>query len=407
MTLLQFKKYRLPDASGVYIFRNRSILYIGKAASLRDRVRSYFSSDVETTRSSAIAGMVENATSLSWKKTNSVLEALILEAHLIKKHQPPFNVDEKDNKSWNYVGITKDSFPRVLLVRGRELSVGAKKSIYAKVFGPFTESAQLKEALKIIRKIFPYADKCAPPASGVGTPCFSRQIHRCPGVCTGEITKAEYAKIIRNIVDMFSGNGKGVRRRLVREMKDAVRAEDFERAEVARKQIVSLKHIRDVALLQENVRVLGGARGVFRVEAYDVAHTSGVDVVGALAVVVGGKQKKSEYRKFKVTTASNDDTQSLFEIVTRRIRHHTWPFPSLVVVDGGKAQMRVASKAFLKANLTVPIVGVVKNASHKPKKIFGDQDIIQKHERDILLANSEAHRFAISFHRARRGRFVR
>ena len=388
------------------MFCNRSILYIGKAASLRDRVRSYFSSDIGDVRSGAIAGMVKSATSLSWKKTDSVLEALILEAHLIKKHQPPFNVNEKDNKSWNYVALTKEDFPKVLIVRGRELFGESKKQRYAKVFGPFTESAQLKEALKIIRKIFPYADTCTPRAYGGGVPCFARQIHLCPGVCTGEITKQAYAKTIRNIRDMFSGNGKGVRRRLAREMVEASKTEDFEGAEVLRKQIASLKHIHDVALLKDDVRLLEEANSVFRVEAFDVAHTSGTNVVGALAVVVGGRQQKSEYRKFKIRTAHNNDVQALSEVVLRRFRHTEWPPPSLVVVDGGVAQMRVASRALSSAGLSVPVVGVVKNASHKPEKILGSQSIIYKHERDILLANREAHRFAISFHRARRGRFV-
>src|SRR3989344_5147106 len=116
------RKYKLPDSPGVYLFKKgRNILYIGKAAVLRDRVRSYFSQDLGDTRSPTIVGMVESASSLSWQKTDSVLEALILEANLIKKHQPPYNIEQKDNKSWNYVVITKEEFPRVLLVRGREL----------------------------------------------------------------------------------------------------------------------------------------------------------------------------------------------------------------------------------------------------------------------------------------------
>src|SRR3989344_577527 len=132
MTRDNLTKYKLPDAPGVYMFlgspsrgvsarRGKEILYIGKAASLRDRVRSYFSSDLSDARSPAVVGMIEKATSLSWQETGSVLEALILEANLIKKHQPLFNVEQKDNKSWNYLVITKEKFPRVLLIRGREL----------------------------------------------------------------------------------------------------------------------------------------------------------------------------------------------------------------------------------------------------------------------------------------------
>src|SRR3989338_1988631 len=142
MTKGQLKRFKLPDSPGVYLFKKgRKILYIGKATSLRDRVRSYFSSDLVAGRGDRIVGMVAGATSFDWKVTQSVLEALMLESHLIKHHQPPYNVDEKDNKSWNYVVITKEDFPRVLLTRGRELfqNVRLRKSnIKTKaVFGPY------------------------------------------------------------------------------------------------------------------------------------------------------------------------------------------------------------------------------------------------------------------------------
>src|SRR3989338_2153829 len=168
MTRDNLTKYKLPDAPGVYMFlgspsrgvsarRGKDILYIGKAASLRDRVRSYFSHDLAEARSQAVVGMVEKATSLSWQETDSVLEALILEANLIKRHQPSFNVDEKDNKSWNYVVITKEDFPRALLVRGRELfSLSTKNYQLKTVFGPYPHGGQLKEALKMVRRIFPF-----------------------------------------------------------------------------------------------------------------------------------------------------------------------------------------------------------------------------------------------------------
>src|SRR3989344_4556961 len=122
MTKEQLKRFKLPDLPGVYLFKKgRKILYIGKATSLRDRVRSYFASHLAAGRGDRIVGMIAEATSLSWRETDSVLEALILEANLIKKHQPQYNVDEKDNKSWNYVVITKEDFPRVLIIRGRDL----------------------------------------------------------------------------------------------------------------------------------------------------------------------------------------------------------------------------------------------------------------------------------------------
>src|SRR3989344_4978946 len=233
-------KLKIPDSPGVYMFKGpnptshkasrgkKGILYIGKAASLRDRVRSYFATDLVKGRGARIVGMVELATTLKWTTTDSVLEALILEANLIKQHQPPYNVDEKDNKSFNYMVITKEDFPRILVVRGRELFDPQNASTFKlkAIYGPFPSG--LKEALKIIRRIFPYRDTCIPCAEKSARrrlagfsecrPCFSRQIRLCPGVCSGEMGKKEYAESIRHISLLFNGNFQGLKRALTKEM---------------------------------------------------------------------------------------------------------------------------------------------------------------------------------------------
>ena len=198
-----------PDTSGVYLFKKgKEILYIGKATSLKDRVRSYFSNDLINTRGQFIVGMVGKAEKIHYFKTDSVLEAIILEANLIKKYQPKYNTKEKDDKSYNYVIITKEDFPRVLLIRGRELEKLDSQSSGLNVkykFGPYPNGSAIKEGLKIIRKIFPFRDKCVPyeylPSNKVtkARPCFNRQIGLCPGVCMGEISRKEYGDIIRNI----------------------------------------------------------------------------------------------------------------------------------------------------------------------------------------------------------------
>lgn len=392
----QLAKFKLPDEPGVYLFKKgRKILYIGKAASLRDRVRSYFSSDLVSGRGSRIVGMVAEATTLSHEKTDSVLEALILEANLIKKHQPPYNVDEKDNKSFNYVVISKEDFPRVLLVRGRELYQGWNKADIKYLFGPFPQGGSLKEALKIIRKIFPYRDKCTPNS---GKPCFNRQIGLCPGVCSGEMSKEEYAHTIRNIKDLFEGNFHGLKRRLAGEMREAAEKEKFEEAATLRRQVHALEHIRDVSLLKTD-RVSSG--GGARIEAYDVAHTAGTETVAVMTVVSNGEALKAAYRKFKIHTATNDDVAALKEVFSRRLNHSEWPLPRVFVVDGGKGQVRTAERVLKDAGISVPVVGVVKNEFHKPERLIGDKRAIEAYERDILLANNEAHRFAIGWHRKR------
>src|SRR3989344_7336779 len=143
-------KLNLPDTPGVYFFKQeKQILYIGKATSLKDRVKSYFARDILLTRSPLIAKMLEEANKIEFIQTDSVLEALLLEAHEIKKHQPLYNSKEKDDKSYNYITITKEEFPKVVVTRG------------SGIYGPFPYGGELKEALKIIRKIFPYRDdKC-------------------------------------------------------------------------------------------------------------------------------------------------------------------------------------------------------------------------------------------------------
>jgi len=399
MTKADLEKFKLPDAPGVYLFKKgRKILYIGKAASLKDRVRSYFASDLVEGRGNRIVGMAAEASALSWHETTSVLEALMLEAELIKRYQPPYNVDEKDNKSWNYVVITKEDFPRILLVRGRELFQGWNKADIKHRFGPFPHGGQLQEALRMVRRIFPFRDKCTPLS---GKPCFNKQLGLCPGVCSNETNKEEYAETIRNLKELFSGNFKGLKRRLAREMKGAAKREDFEHAEKLRRQVSALEHIRDVSLLK-NERVSSG--GGTRIEAFDVAHTSGTETVAVMTVVDNGQAAKAAYRKFKIRTAANDDVGSLKEALSRRLDHSEWPLPKVIVVDGGKGQVRTAEKVLGGVGLAIPVVGVVKDEFHRPSRLIGNERSIQAYERDILLANNEAHRFAISWHRKRRQR---
>lgn len=444
MTRKELNKYRLPDSPGVYIFKGPrgKILYIGKATSLRDRVRSYFASNITDARSNAIAGMIEEAKSISWKTTNSVLEALILEANLIKKHQPKYNSRDKDNKSFNYLVITKESppaggFPRVLVVRGRDLfrhSLQTTNYNLRTIFGPYPQGRSLAEALKIVRKIFPFRDKCNPCNSNISgevllsnsheldskkmrirhgeicRPCFNRQIGLCPGVCSAEISKVEYARTIRNIKELFSGNFHGLKRRLSREMNVASKSENFEEALKLRRQISALEHIRDVSLINGEDTISDGGHlpqmndlrsRSWRIEAYDVAHTAGAETVGVMTVVTNGEPEKESYRKFKIKSVKNDDTGALKEVLSRRLAHQEWPLPRVFVVDGGFAQLRVAKRLLTDGGLVIPVVGVVKNEFHKPERMIGDEKAIESFENDILLANQEAHRFAIAYHRKR------
>ena len=394
MSTVKEQIIKLPDAPGVYFFKDArgTILYIGKATSLRDRVRSYFSSDILTTRGPIIAQMLERATRVDFEQTDSVLEALILEAELIRKHKPKHNTDLKDDKSWNYVVITKEDFPKVLLVRERIL----KREEYAYFFGPFTNGLQLKSAMKIVRRIFPFRDSCKPNS---GKPCFNAQIGLCPGACSGAITKKEYARMIRNIVLFFQGKKKSLVVKLAKEMKAFARAEKFEKADELKKTIFALGHIQDVSLLKRESHLEANPPSEMRIECYDIAHMGGADTVGAMAVVLNGEMVRDQYRKFKIKNVGVNDTANLSEMLERRLAHDEWLMPKIIAVDGAVAQVNAVKKVLEKYGMQIPVVGVVKDERHRAKMIIGDADSSRKYEKEILLADAEAHRFAIGYHK--------
>jgi len=382
-------------------------LYIGRATTLRDRVRSYFSHDLSETRGPKIVKMINDAKSIDFRKTDSVLEAVLLEADLIKKFKPPYNTDDKDDKSFNCVVITDEDFPRVLVVRKKDLEsdLFADRFSLLATYGPFPEGGKLAVALKIIRKIFPYRDnKCTP---NQGKPCFNRQIGLCAGVCTGEISKKEYGRLIQNIRRLFEGKKATIVRALTQDMKRYAKLQEFEKAVEIRRQLFALQHISDVALISSSDSTQHPYKLEFlrmRIEAFDVAHTAGKETVGVMTVVQGTQVDKNAYRLFKIKNAvAGDDVGALKEMLERRFKHTEWGTPNLVVIDGGTAQLNAARRILLQYGAP-PIVSVVKDERHRPHHILGDVEYIHKYEQGILLANSEAHRFAISFHRRRRDR---
>ncbi len=410
MTLDEFNtkiKKKMPDTPGVYYFLGprKEVLYIGKATSLRDRVRSYFSSDLIVTRGPLLVEMLSLAKTVDFKGTDSVLEALILEANLVRSHQPVYNTLLKDDKSFNYVVVTKEDYPRVLVVRGKNLDLDFPEKKRLQTFGPFPQGLQLREAMKLIRKIFPYRDTCTPAEEMLAMgkkpkSCFNHHIGLCPGVCTGEISKEEYRRLIRHITLLFQGKKKELIKTLEREMKRAAKEENFEEAARMRSQVFALNHIQDISLIKEEYRKPKITLGITRIEAYDMAHLHGSANVGVMTVVEDGVAQKNDYRKFRIRTANpGDDVGALREVLRRRLAHDEWPLPRLIAVDGAAAQMNAAEKVLEEYSMTIPVVGVVKDEKHRPRDIRGDRDLINGRERDILLANAEAHRFAIGYHR--------
>ncbi len=406
MEVKSLKKIKMPDKPGVYFFIEKGkILYIGKATSIRSRVRSYFGKDLIATRGPLIVDMVFKSRSIKWQETDSVLEALILEANLIKKHQPYYNTKEKDDKSFLTVVITKEVMPQVLTVRTRELveNKDVLKGIKIwKTYGPFTNGRQLAEALKIIRRIFPYRDDKSSKRDNYE---FYKQLGLSPDE---KIPNEEYMKTVQNIMLFFEGKKKRVLLNLKKEMKKLAKEKRFEEAAKARNQMFALQHINDIALIKseghahilQNDQMANG-----RIEAYDIAHMSGKNMAGVMVVVEGDRAVKSEYRLFKIRSQKDaNDTGALVEVLERRLRHDEWPAPGVIVVDGSTAQLNAANGVLLRMGLKIPIVAVVKDERHKPKGITGPENLVKTYKKGILLANSEAHRFAINYHKKLRGK---
>lgn len=399
----------LPDNPGVYFFRDAKskILYIGKATSLRDRTRSYFAPDLIKTRGPRMVDMIFKAQTVSWQETDSVLEALILEANLIKKHQPYYNYQEKDDKTFNWVAITKEKLPRILLVRQKDINNTAKTILplrskeaikYDVVFGPYPNSAQLKEALNIIRRIFPFRDRASAMKDKQE---FYRQINLSPDTSSSENFK-KYRKNIGRIKMILQGKLKSLLKELKKEMNYLAKELKFEEASSLKQKIFALEHIQDVSLIKRDL-LKKDSVDIFRIEAYDIAHLSGKQMVGVMTVVEDQSTNKNEYRKFIIRGfAKANDPGALTEVLVRRLSHPEWSYPNLIVVDGNIIQYNATISILQKLDLNIPVVAVTKDEHHRAKSISGPTDLIENYKYAILLANNESHRFALSFHKARR-----
>lgn len=395
MKLSEWKKLGIPDEPGVYFFTNnsKSVLYIGKATSLSSRTRSYFSKDLSQTRGNRIVEMVSNAKTISWQKTDSVLEALILEANLIKKFKPPYNSVGKDGRSFNVVVITNEPFPRIFLEREKILEDDNLDYKVRYSFGPYPSAGQIREGLKIIRKIFPFRDK---KSTNPTEDRFYKQLQLSPDTSTEEARK-KYLRTILNIKTILEGKKDKLLRQLERQMMYQAQKNNFEEASIIKKQLLSLRHINDVALIKEDVKEKFADKSI-RIEAYDISHQNGSSMVGVMTVIEDGVPSKNEYRKFKVRGyAKANDTGALSEILSRRLAHTEWRYPQIVVVDGSTAQINAVRKVFEEVGVRIPIISVVKDEKHRPKGLKGSQVLISRYREALLLANYESHRFALSY----------
>jgi excinuclease ABC subunit C len=439
----ELQKYNLPDAPGVYLFKQgRKVLYVGKATSLRDRVRSYFDDDLIATRGPRVVDMVTKADRVTHEATATVLEALVREAAIIKKYHPSANVEGKDDSTFLYAVITKEEIPRVLVLRGKDIDFKARKTrsnlksessrfdlVFRSIYGPFPSGAQLRDGLRLIRRIFQFFDTQKPVgAKGKHQAArieFNTQIKQYPRgmrftlaspIGQDKVKLKIYRQSIRKVGMFLSGRGRELRAMLEREMRRAAKEERFEDAVARRRELFALDHIQDVSLIKQSTDNIqqttelgvGGQRlEAARIEAYDTAHLSGTSAIGVMAVVQDGTPTKSEYRTFNIRgVTKNDDIASLKEVLLRRIGHSEWQLPKAIVVDGGTTHKKAAESVLVGAGISVPVVAVVKDERHRPREVIGARRA-GVGEADAVFANSEAHRFSLARHRSARSRSLR
>lgn len=381
----------LPESPGVYLMKDkhRRIIYVGKAGNLRRRVASYFLKSHDA----RISKMVSEIQTIDFLETANALEALVLEARLIKQKKPPYNIKEKDDKSFLYIEITDEYFPRVLLVRGKSKSDGKR-------FGPFTSSGSAREAMKILRRIFPWHTHSAEKVGTFNKPCFDYEIGLCPGTCVSRISRREYIKNIRGLKMFLMGKKEQLLTSLKKEMTQSARKLNFEEAQIIKKKIFALTHVQDASLLSDPDPVYLGNE---RIESYDISNISGSSAVGAMAVFTGGIPDKKEYRKFKIRSFNTpNDVGMIKEIISRRLKN-SWVLPSLILIDGGPHQVNVAKKALAERGLNIPVIGMIKGVDRKRTDLTGDY--VEGIDKKVLeFARDEAHRLAISYHKVLRNK---
>lgn len=366
----------IPNKPGIYFWIDGQgkVLYVGRATRLKNRLSQYFLNNV--------AGKTREMVSLAKKiktiETDSLLQAIILEAKYIKKYWPKYNIKDRDDRSFIYIVIPKKDFSYPLIIRGKDLVKYQEDD--SKIFGPYQSFTLIKNALRIIRRIFPYGS-CRPNS---GQACFDYQIGLCPGSCLGLVGKRDYQKNINNIALLLSGKKEALMKKLLKENPE---------------QFKSFQHLQEVALLEKEKPL---TRSAFqRIEAYDITHLSGQETYGAMVVFnSAGEPQKDEYRLFKIkNNHQHDDYRALEEVLLRRLAHREWPYPNLIVIDGGRPQLDFLKKTFVKHSLE-KVVGISELAGDKliffQKNNKNFQEEVLSIKTILLAARDEAHRFANS-----------
>lgn len=429
---LHEKLDQLPKAPGVYFHKDKQgeTIYIGKAAVLRNRVRQYFQKS--RTRDPKTDALVREISDVSWTETETELDALFLEAELIRRYMPKFNILLRDDKSLSYVRISYASdHPTVTMTR-RPLDDGAT------YFGPYFSAVAVRRALKYLRKAFPYSTHMRQIPNRA---CLQAHLGLCPGLESGKTSLDDYRRNLKQLMRYLRGERTALMQQIERDMKHAASAQKFEEAAAYRNQLQSLRHLGRQIIFSDKEAIdmskdeaLDGLSNVLgidppkRIEGYDISHMSGTDTVASMVVFAYGLPEKSAYRKFQMRLPGNDDFLHMAEVIKRRFKQKNtrgWEHPSLCIIDGGKGQLHAAIKARDEAQQpTIPMVGLAKrfeeivvhntrsNVSVSKSAVEGlggsltvsdDFTSIHLSEQSHIVKllqriRDESHRFAVSYH---------
>lgn len=394
----------LPLSSGVYLFKDKDgkIIYVGKAVSLRRRVESYFRDKQHSLKTDLL---VENIFDIDFLGTHSEAEALLLEASLIKEHQPKYNIELKDGKTYPYIQVTKEEFPLVSVVR---LNMRKNKHIKADFYGPYVNPALIREALTIIRKIFPFRSCDNLPNKA----CLDYHIGLCAAPCINQISKQDYARNIRHVRLILEGKKDDLYRDLQQEMEERAHHKDFEGAAKVRDQIRAIgalysgtKDINYFKEAEQLQRALGLEHIPNRIECFDISNIMGNYSAGSMVSFANGKPDKSNYRRFRIKTVEGiDDFRSIGEIVRRRysrLKREGLPYPDLIIIDGGKGQLAAAVEALKELETDIPIISLAKREEEVFLPSKRNPIILSKESLGLKLlqrVRDEAHRFAVKYH---------
>lgn len=438
---LSEKLKTLPKGPGVYFHKNAKgeIIYIGKAARLNNRVRQYFQkSRLRDPKTDALVAEIQDT---DWVEVETELDALFLEAELIRRYLPPYNILLRDDKSLSYVRIDiKSDHPTVSMER-RPLDDGAQ------YFGPYYSAYSVKKALKLLRRIFPF-DWKRPPKS-VKRATLDYHIGLSPGLEQQKTSLEDYRANLRQLMRYLKGERSKIMHEMERAMRNAAKKKDFEAAAVYRNKFRALESLHKQIVFSDRefmdmskdmgLADLAELLGLYeeneehtlripkRIEGYDISHMSGTDTVASMVVFSNGMPDKAAYRKFKMRVPGNDDFAHMREVMTRRLHEPNvkkWGMPSLFLIDGGKGQLSSALSVLGEHNIQLPAIGLAKQFEEivikkdwpyvhlNEKKVRELNGVILESD-DFWMVNlpnsshvvkllqrirDESHRFAVSYH---------